>query len=307
FVALAMARGFLSLSVGQALAGAGSAAIWMSAPVLATGAVDARHRGAVMGLLSSTMGIGIVAASQGTAAIRRIEGSDALWRPTWVGAALFTVGLLGVILLRLSTPPTAEVSSGISLRLLRTVPHWLALSTGYWLSGLLTSSFSPFFGAALEDAGMSRSHVAALYSLFGLAAAAAMLFGRLSDRIGRRPVLLGALVTMAGACGLVLLGREPWAALAAALFGVASFTYPVLIAASLSDHLQGRAFANALGALTLIYGTALALGPVVAGRIGDSRYGFDLVFAALAGCALLAAGFIARLEPGRVAPAGPGG
>ncbi|MFV0257194.1 MAG: YbfB/YjiJ family MFS transporter, partial [Acidimicrobiales bacterium] len=40
FVALAMARGFLSLSVGQALAGAGSAAIWMSAPVLATGAVD---------------------------------------------------------------------------------------------------------------------------------------------------------------------------------------------------------------------------------------------------------------------------
>ena len=300
FVVLSQAQGFVTLAVGQGLAGIGSAGIWLSVPILATGAVAANRRGTVMGLLSSTMGLGIVAASQGTRVMRQIEGDDSAWRPTWVAAAVYAIVLLVVVVALLRTPPTVAISGGVSLRLLRTVPAWAALVVGYWLFGIIVSSFSPFFGAALEEEGFSRSHVANLYTAFGLAAAmGAVVLGRVSDRIGRRPVLVGALVVIVGASLLVLTGREPFAAISAVLFGAASFTFPVLVAAYLSDHLTDRSFSNALGALTLIYGSAMALGPFVAGTLGDTVLGFDVVFAGLAGLALLAAVAIARL-PGPV-------
>jgi len=290
FVVLAAADDFASLAVGQALAGVGSAGIWMTAPVIATASVAANRRGTVMGLLSSTMGIGIIASSQGTRAVRALADDDRIWRPTWVGAALFAVVVLAAMIVALRAPATASIAGGISLERLRAVPGWLALTIGYVLSGLVVSSFTPFFGAALEEVGFSRSHVANLYSLFGLAAVfGAVSFGRISDRVGRRPVLFGAMVVVSTASALVLTGREPYATVAALLFGAASFTFPVLVAAYLSDHLKDRAFANALGALTLIYGVALLTGPFVAGTVGDSTLGFEAVFIGLTCCSLLAA------------------
>jgi len=296
FVVLATADGFAELALGQALAGMGSAGIWMSAPIIATATVAPNRKGTVMGLMSSTMGLAIFVISQGTNVMRRVQDNDQAWRPTWLAAAGFVVVLLAAMVLVLRTPPTARITGGVSLARLRAVPRWPALMIGYCLFGFVVSSFTPFFGAALEENGFSRGHVGNLYSLFGLSAAvAAVGLGRVSDRIGRRPVLVGALVTMSGAAMLVVAGREPFAAVAALLFGAASFTFPVLIVTYLSDHLQGREFSNALGALTLIYGAALAAGPFVSGTIGDSRFGFDVVFMIVAVLAVAGAVSIGQL------------
>jgi MFS family permease len=290
FGVLATASGFWTIALGQALAGIASAGIWMTAPALATSTVPANRRGTVMGLMSSTMGIGIVVASQGTRWARRVTENDELWRPTWSAAAVFSALLLIAIVIGLRTPPTASISGGVSLARLRSVPGWLPLTAAHLCSGLVVSSFAPFFGAALEEQGFDRAHVANLYSLFGLAAVfAAITLGRLSDRIGRRPVLLGALLTMSVASLLVIFGREPFATIAAATFGAASFTFPVLVTAYLSDHVKDRAFSNALGALTLIYGFSLIVGPAVSGTIGDSRLGFDAVFVGLSAIAIVGA------------------
>ena len=295
FLLLADADGFGQLAAGQALTGLGGSAVWMSAPVLATGAVTPERRGTAMGALSSAMGLGIIAASQGTRMWRSVEGDDSLWRPTWLGAAAFSALVLLLVVGVLRTPGTAAISGGISLARLREVPGWRPLSLAYWLSGLVISSFTAFLGAALEEDGLSREHVANLYSLFGLATACgALTLGRLSDRIGRRPVLQATLAGTGLASLLVLTGREPWATLAAVLFGASAFTYPVLIAAHLSDHLQGRAFANAFGALTLIYGSALTAGPYVAGAVGDG-FGFDPAFGGLAALAGAGTVVISRL------------
>ncbi|MGF1596774.1 MAG: MFS transporter [Acidimicrobiales bacterium] len=307
FVVLARAGGFGQLAIGLALAGAGSAGIWMSTPVLATAAVGPSRRGTVMGVISSTMGVGIVAASQGTNLVRAVGDDDALWRPIWVGAAAFSFALLVATIALLRTPPTETITGGVSMSRLRSVPAWAPLTAGYWLFGIVISGYTPFLGAALEEEGFSRSHVATLYSLFGLAAVVgAVNLGRISDRVGRRPVLLGTMASLAVASLLVLTGREPFATISAVIFGAASFTFPVLIAAYLSDHLRDRSFSNALGALTLVYGTALALGPFIAGTIGDSRLGFDVVFGGVAVLALVGSVFVSRLprsvEQVRVSP-----
>ena len=307
FVLLGTADGFVVLASGQALTGIGSAGIWMSVPALATSAVPPNRRGMIMGLMSSTMGLGIFVVSQGTNAMRAVFDDDRAWRPTWIGAAAYAMVLTVVVVSFLRPPPTARVTGGVSLRRLRTVPRWPMLTIGYWLFGLVVASFTPFFGAALEESGLARSHVGSLYSLFGLAAVVgAVSLGRISDQIGRKPVLVGAMFVMASAALLVLTGREPYAARAAASFGAASSTFPVLTAAYLSDHLQDRAFSNALGALTLIYGTALAAGPVISGAIGDSRFGFDVVFGAVAVFAVIGAVVVAQLPNGAsVVPATP--
>jgi MFS family permease len=290
FGVLATATGFWTVAIGQALAGVASAAIWMTAPALATSSVGPNRRGTMMGLMSSTMGVGIVLASQGTRLARELTEDDGLWRPTWLAAAAFSLALLIAIALALRTPATASISGGVSLSRLRSVPGWLPLTGAHLCSGLVVSSFAPFFGAALEEQGFDRAHVANLYSLLGLAAVfAAITLGRLSDRTGRRPVLIGALLTMSVTAMLVILGREPFATIAAAGFGAASFTFPVLVTAYLSDHVKDRAFSNALGALTLIYGFSLILGPTLSGTIGDSRLGFDAVFIGLAVIALVGA------------------
>ena len=287
FGVLAVATGFWTIALGQALAGMASAGIWMTAPALATSTVPANRRGTMMGLMSSTMGVGIVVASQGTRWSRALTDDDQLWRPTWVAAAGFTAILLLAILVALRTPPTTAITGGVSLTLLRSVPGWLPLLAAHLCSGLIVSSYIPFFGAALEDEGFDRGHIANLYSLFGLAAVvAAVSLGRISDHTGRRPVLVGALLAMSATSLLVIVGREPFATLAAIGFGAASFTFPVLVTAYLSDHLKDRAFSNALGALTLIYGCSLIVGPTLSGTIGDSRLGFDAVFAGMAAIAI---------------------
>lgn len=276
---LGVADGFAGLATGIVLTGLGSAGIWMSAPALATGAVPPQRRGTVMGLLSSTMGFGIVLISLGTAAARRLSGDDGAWRPTWLAGMVFTLVVLVVVLLSLRTESTERVGGGISFGHLRDVPGWIPLSLGYSTFGVIVSVFTPFLGAKLEEDGFGRGHVSAIYSIMGVAAIpGAIGIGRLSDRIGRRPVLLA---TMAGMCAsslLVLTGSEPFASLSAAVFGACSFAFPVMVATVVRDHTSDRAFSQALGAMTLIYGIGLIAGPIAAGAIADGRYGFDLVY-----------------------------
>jgi MFS family permease len=299
FGVLAGAGSVAALAVGQALTGFGSAGIWMSAPTIATGATPTSRRGLVMGLLSSAMGLGILLAGLGTGLSRSVADDDSVWRPTWVASAVFAAAILVGVSTVLRVPATEPIAGGVSLRHLRTVPRWTTLATAYFLFGLASSAFTGFFGLLAKDAGFTPDHITNLFSLFGLAAVVgAVNLGRISDRIGRRPVLAFSMVAIGSAAILALVGREPYAAIAIALFGAASFTYPVLTVAYLRDHLTDRAFANALGALTLVYGGALVLGPALAGFVADSSLGLDTVFAALAVVSFLAAATALRLPAG---------
>lgn len=287
FSVLSQAGTFEVLIVGQILGGLGSAGIWMSAPVLATSVVGANRRGMVMGFLSSMMGVGIVATSQGTRLARHLMGNDQVWRPTWIGAAIFGLLLVLIVALFIRVPTIERGEGRISVGTLRLVPLWGSVSIAYWLFGIVVSSFTLFFGLLLKRQEFSPSHISNVFSLFGLAAAlSAAGFGWVSDRVGRRPVLVGSMSGMAIACVLALIGSEPFSSIAATIFGSLSFTFPVLIAAYLRDYTADHQFASALGSLTVLYSTALILGPSLAGAVADSSLGLRSVFVILGGISI---------------------
>lgn len=298
FLVLAIAGSFVTLCVGVAMAGLGSAGIWLSVPAIATGAVTADRRGLVMGFLSSCIGFGLVLVGQCVRLIRALLDDDSAWRQMWTIGAVFTAVVLTLVVLFMRPEATERAETSINLRVLRQVDGWLPITGAYILFGLVISGYAPFLGAKLTEDGFSEAHVATLYSAIGLSAIfGAVSLGRLSDRIGRKPVLVTAMAMISLASLLILVGREPFAAISVIINGAFSFTFPVLVTATLRDQISDRAFSNALGALTLIYGFSLFLGPVAAGAIGDSSAGFDLLYLVVALLALGAAGLV-LLMPG---------
>ena len=284
---LSQARSALGLAVGLSLTGFGGAFIWVPAPGLAGSVVPPDRRGAAIGLTGSGIGLGIVAASILTAVLHR-TGGDASWRTVWLveaGVALLAL-VLCVVVLR---PATSGGDPGPARPgALRRVPGWLGLVGAYAAYGLAYSVFTTYVVSLLQaDAGFSDAHASLDYTLLGLALVfGGPLFGPLSDRRGRGRVLVGGNVAMAGAILLVLVGAEPFAALAVLLFGLTMSGLPAVIAAQLSDHLSPREFAGAFGRLTLFFGAGQLAGPPLGGWLAERTGTFTLSFVVAAAVAL---------------------
>lgn len=296
FLLLWGAQSYAMLAVGIGLGGLGSAGVWLSAPVLVTGAVPIERRGMAMGFLSSSIGVGLVVVGQAIRVVRSVADDDSIWRPIWAGSAVFSLTMAVLVTVFLHPPRTERVATKLNLAAARQVPGWIPLTAAYMLFGLVISAYSPFLGAALEEQAFSRSHIATLYSMIGVSAiVGAISLGRLSDRIGRRPVLAGAMLGLSVSCLLVMVGREPFASISVVVNGTTSYAFPVLITAQIRDHLSDRAFSNALGAVTLIYGVSLVVGPLLAGPIIESSLGFNGLYGIVAVIATASAGIISRL------------
>ncbi|WP_423172944.1 MULTISPECIES: MFS transporter [unclassified Stenotrophomonas maltophilia group] len=117
----------------------------------------------------------------------------------------------------------------------------------------------------------TASQAMSLY-LFGFAAGV-LLWGRLADRIGRRPAILCGLGVFAvAALGGLLAGSFGPVLLAQALAAVGAAAASVVTQTVLRDHLQGPALAQAFSwigmALALSPAIGLALGTLLVGRHG---------------------------------------
>ncbi|HEL2979881.1 TPA: MFS transporter [Stenotrophomonas maltophilia] len=109
----------------------------------------------------------------------------------------------------------------------------------------------------------AASQAMSLY-LFGFAAGV-LLWGRLADRIGRRPALFGGLGVFAvAALGGLMAGSFGQVLLAQALAAVGAAAASVVTQTVLRDHLQGPALAQAFSWI----GMALALSPAIGLALG---------------------------------------
>jgi MFS family permease len=178
----------------------------------------------------------------------------------------------------------------------------------------------PFYAQTL---GASVVQIGILFGAFSFAQFfCAPAIGWLSDRFGRRPVLLasiagglGSYLLMAAAPGL---GRWGWAALLAARLGAGATAANFSVApAYIADVLPPAERARGMGLLGAAFGLGFVLGPAIGGALGLLGHAaVALGAAALAAVNLaLAAAWLPETLPGeggggkrgRAAPAAPRG
>ncbi|MFT6775917.1 MAG: MFS family permease [Paracoccaceae bacterium] len=146
---------------------------------------------------------------------------------------------------------------------------------------------------------MPQADAGALWAWFGfLSIFSGVLFGAISDRIGRRAGMAAAFAVLASA--YLLVGFGPWMPglyASIALFGLAAWSIPVIMSAAAGDYFGPAAAAGALAALVLVFSAGQALGPVLAGLLADMTGDFSASHAAAGAAALAATGLIAALRP----------
>jgi MFS family permease len=172
-----------------------------------------------------------------------------------------------------------------------------ALSVSVFLEWLGASAILPLLPLFLRQRGSSDALVGATMAAFFAAAFVVQYpVGRLSDRIGRRPLQIAGLVTYAVASlAFVVFAAPLTALLLRALQGAGAGAVDVASAAVIGEtaapSARGRAFA-------LYYGcriAGLAIGPLAGSIVGIGS--MRIVFAAAAVCAVLAAVPVALYVP----------
>jgi multidrug resistance protein len=154
---------------------------------------------------------------------------------------------------------------------------WVLMATVFvdMIGFLIVLPLLPFYG---ERFGATATTIGLLISTFAFAQlASAPLWGRLSDRVGRRPVILGSLLLAAGSF-LVFGLAESVALLFVSRFvqGLGGGTTGV-IQAYVSDSVPPEERTRALGWMSAATSAGVMLGPVLgsaAFRLGEQAPGF---------------------------------
>ena len=200
---------------------------------------------------------------------------------------------------------TDPVASRFNLDQLRAIPSWRRITGAYALFAAVGAGFAPFLVEALEeDVGLSRGSASTLWATMGVAAiVGAPAFGVLSDRCGRRPVMVGVLLAAAAGPAALALGGPALVVVAVLAFGSVWSSYPTLTAAYVRDHADDRAFGTAFATMTIFYWVAALAAPFVVGVLAERTDSFALPYLGLAALCVMGAALLATV-PGD--GAGPG-
>lgn len=154
----------------------------------------------------------------------------------------------------------------------------------------------PFMVRERSASALLVGLLSSLYALLQLLVAP--MLGALSDRIGRRPVLIGAVLASGGAYALLglaaSLGALPLIFLAVAIGGAAGASIPTA-QAYIADSTPPEERASGLGLIGAAFGLGLMLGPASGGLL--SVYGLGVPPLLAAGLALLNGLFALRFLP----------
>ncbi|SOZ40194.1 MFS transporter [Cupriavidus neocaledonicus] len=150
----------------------------------------------------------------------------------------------------------------------------------------------------------SPAHASGLVSAYALSyAAAAPLMGWLSDRAGRRKVLLAAMLLFAADSFALTLVPTLQAAMALRILGglAAAATIPTVFAL-IAERIPPARQAGAMGGVMLGMTAGIAAGPAVSGLLAES-WGWRAPFLWIAGCCLAAFGAGSWVIPRDLPPA----
>ena len=165
-----------------------------------------------------------------------------------------------------------------------------------WIGG---SSILPLLPSYLRQHGSSPGLIGlVMASYFAASVVTQFPAGRLSDRIGRRPVLVAGLVLFAlGSIGFALTTGAGFAIVSRALQGVGAGAVTVASAATIGSVVAVSERGGSFGALYGSQMAALAVGPLVGSLIGATS--MRLLFVIGAGAAFVAVVPVASFIPSR--------
>jgi MFS family permease len=270
--------------VANLFLGASQGLAWSMTVVMKIDLVGPRRRGLALGLNESAGYLGVAAAAVLTGVLAADFAPRTL---VWVGGALIATTGLAVSLafvrdthahvsteqrdhgVRLEQAPFGKAFMRVSFR-----DHSLR---AYSQAGLVNNlndalawGLAPLYLAAHGASSSQIGAVAAVYpAVWGAGQLAA---GWLSDHVGRKPLIVVGMLVQGGALTLLAAGGGSFgsAMAAAVLLGVGTaLVYPTLIAV-VSDGVEPRDRAQAVGIYRFWRDTGLVAGGIVAGFVADA-------------------------------------
>jgi MFS family permease len=224
--------------------------------------------------------------------------------PFVLGAISFICAVLPTALT--SNPqPRPLASARLDVRLLYKTSPVAAIAA--FSVGMANGSFGTLAPVYGYEQGLDASGIAFLFALAAILGAVAQIpFGRLSDRIDRRIVLIGLSGTAAVIGGLTVIINPSAGWMMYVLFALYGFAanpiYAVAVAHA-NDFAKDGEFAKIAGGMLLILGVGLAIGPAVASFImgAFAPVGLFIVTAAFHGALAVTAFLRMRVRSAPVA------
>jgi len=283
-VGLSLASNYWLLLALMTLLGFGTAFAYTPLVSLLAGWFPER-RGAVIGMLNSGVGVGMLAAGALIPYMTETFSGNG-WRLTWGIFAVSGVMAGAAVLAFLRNPPQPQGSGGqapapVNKAAVYRNRRVITVGLVYGIIGITYIVQAIFMFSFSLDAGISPLTAGRLAALMGvLSIVSAPLWGGLSDRIGRgNTLLLSMSLTLLGTLVPVL-----WPT----LFGFAvhyvtlgltvSGMFTAVLAAS-TDQVQPREAPLAVSYVTLFYAIGQLVGPAGAGLLIDWAGGFRSTFA----------------------------
>lgn len=142
----------------------------------------------------------------------------------------------------------------------------------------------PFYAQRFAASPLEMTALFATYSLMSMVMAP--LWGRLSDRVGRRPVLMASMMAAALAYGWLAFADALWMVFAARAFAGACAGNIAAAQAYIADVTTPEKRARGMGMIGAAFGLGFIIGPVIGGVVA----GADIATADLRTPGLIAAG-----------------
>ncbi|WP_230118908.1 MFS transporter [Arthrobacter sp. Bi83] len=276
---------------------------WSTTVMMKMDLVGPGRRGLAMGLNEAAGYLGVAGTALATGYIASTYGLRP--GPFLLGAAFIAVGLgLSVLTVREThhhakaeaarhVPAHAGTQAGLSNREVFTLTSFRdkslsSVSQAGMVNNLNDGLAWGLFPVLFAAAGLGIERIGVLAAVYpAVWGAGQLITGPLSDRIGRKPLIIGGMLVQALALGMVALGNDfgTWLAAVVLLGTGTAMVYPTLLAA-IGDVAHPEWRARSVGIYRLWRDGGFAVGALLSGLIADA-YGIAAAVAVVAGLTAL--------------------
>jgi MFS family permease len=203
-----------------------------------------------------------------------------------------------------STVSTAPARDRTTIAAALRVPAFWQLAIGLACCGFSMSLVSSHALPMLTDHGFHPMTASSAIGLLGLVSiGGGMTLGFISDRVGRRPVLVAVYVLRTAAFILLFFAADPAVLMVVAAFGGIGMSGSLAMVSALTADIFGRfSVGSIFGTMFLAHQVGAALGAWLGGALFDATGGYGAAFATAGGLLLFAAGLSLAVRRGRPRP-----